>query len=315
MASKIICILGGSGFVGQHLTSRLVQAGYQVRVPSRRPERCRTLLVLPGVDVIQASLSAKRQLSELVSGCHAVINLVAILNENNRGDFQRIHVGLPHNLVIACREAGVKRLLHMSALNADANRGGSLYLRSKGEGEHVVHDAEDLNVTSFRPSVIYGPDDHFFNLFANLLRTVPVLPLACPESRMAPIYVGDVVTALVSSINNRKSYGQRYDLCGPEIYSLYELVNYTARLLRLKRRIIALGDGASRLQARIMGLLPNSPFSLDNYLSLQTPAVSDKPFPKIFGIKPATLDEVVPLYLGGEDRRGHFDAYRRNTTR
>ncbi len=305
-----ICVLGGTGFVGQNLAALLADRGYRVRIPTRRSERHRALRVLPGVEVVQADIHDTAELRRLLSGCEAAVNLAAILNERKKGDFDAMHVKLARNLAHACEEAGVERLLHMSALNAGA--GESRYLKTKGEGEDLVHDFSKLAVTSFRPSVIFGPDDHFFNRFARLLKISPLMfPLACPHARFAPVFVGDVVHAMLYALEHPVTIGQRYDLCGPRAYSLLRLVRYTAGLLGLRRNIVALGDGASRLQARFMGLLPGQPFTMDNYLSMQTDAVCRDGFPRLFRIEPAAIASIVPLYLGHDDQRSRFDAWRR----
>src|SRR5690606_27681330 len=176
-----------------------------------------------------------------------------------RGDFQTVHVRLVEGLIQACRDMGISRVLHMSALKAGDADARSGYHRSKGEGEALLHGADGLKVTSFRPSLIFGADDHLFNRFAGLLRkSVGVFPLACPNTRFAPVYVGDVVLALHFALQRADTIGQRYELCGPRVYTLKELVQYTADTLDIERRIIGLGDGLSRLQAGIMGLLPGS---------------------------------------------------------
>ncbi len=315
MTAKTICVLGGTGFVGHQLVSQLTRAGYYVVAPSRNRERHRSLQVLPKVDVIDADIHDEETLNALFVGCHAVINLTAILNENRRGDFQQVHVELVEKVINACKNTGVSRLLHMSALNADADKGSSQYLRSKGEGEALALAADGLDVTSFRPSVIFGEDDSFFNKFANLLLNLPVLPLTCPDSRMAPIYVSDVAEAMVKALNDRTTFGQSYDLCGPKSYSLKELVDYTNQLTGLKRRIIPLGNGMSAMMGRIMGMMPFKPFSYDNYLSLQTPAVCDGAFPSQFGVTPISIEIIVPKYIGAADIRGRYDDIRQKAAR
>lgn len=315
MLSKTICILGGTGFVGHHLASQLTRAGYYVVVPSRNRERHRSLQVLPKVEVVDASIHDDDSLDALLVGCHAAINLVGILNENKRGDFKRVHVDLVERITQACRRTGVTRLLHMSALNADADQGSSQYLRSKGAGERLAHAADDLHVTSFRPAVIFGEQDHFFNRFAGLLRWLPVFPLTCPDSRMAPIYVGDVAEVMVKSLNDKDTYGQAYELCGPDICTLRQVVDYTNRLTGLRRPVIPLGNGMSAFMGRIMGKLPYKPFTYDNYLSLQTPAVCSNPFPARFGVTPKTIESIVPKYIGGADMRGRYHILRRRAAR
>ena len=208
----------------------------------------------------------------------AVVNLIGILNE--RGDdgsgFREAHVELCRKLIAACRANDIRRLLHMSALNADARSGPSHYQRTKGEAEDLVHAAagEDLRVTSFRPSVIFGPDDDFFNRFAGLLRFAPlVFPLACPNARFAPVYVGDVVEAMALSLTDPATYGRRYDLCGPKVYTLAELVAYTAQCLKLRRYVLPLNARLSLWQAQVLEHVPGKPLSLDNYRSLQIDSV------------------------------------------
>ncbi len=233
MSYETICILGGTGFVGQHLVNRLTHHGYKVRVLTRRRERHRSLIVNPDVTLIEADIFDDSTLAENFSASDAVINLVGILNESGKkGEgFQRAHVDLPRKIVAAALATGVRRLLHMSALNADANETASLYLKTKGEGEDLLHDAagKGLVVTSFRPSVIFGQGDSFFNRFATLLKFSPLLfPLACPNSRFSPVCVDDVSEAVCRSLDDATG-GERLELCGPDVLTLKELVEYTRR--------------------------------------------------------------------------------------
>ena len=312
MRKHTICVLGGTGFVGRHLVTRFAAAGHRVRVPSRHRERHRELLVLPTVDVTDANIHDSTALMNVIKGCDTVINLVAILNESRHITFRDVHVELPRRIVEVCRKSGVKRLLHMSALNADAKQGASRYLQSKGEGEDLVHAAanEEFRVTSFRPSVIFGPGDHLFNKFAGLLMLTPVLPVPCPNTRFAPVFVGDVVHAFFNALDNKASYAQRYDLCGPGVYAMGELVGYTARALGVKRNIIELPNLVSRLQAQLMQILPGKPFTMDNYRSLQVDAVCHNPFPALFGITPTAVESVVPYYVGRRDQQAMYDRFR-----
>ncbi len=309
MKKRDICVLGGTGFVGQHLVAALSSAGWHVRVLSRHRERYRELLVLPNVDVVEADILDEGVLREHFPGAAAVINLVGILNERHRGDFQVVHADLPRRIVSACQSLGVPRLLHMSALNADVAKGPSQYLRSKGEGEDAVHAADDLAVTSFRPSVIFGPGDHFFNQFACLIRASPgMLPLVCPGARFAPVYVGDVVAAFVKAMTDKSTCGQRYNLCGPAAYSLRELFEFTAAVSGRRCTVIGLPNALSAIQARVMGLLPGKPLTYDNYLSMQVDGVCAGGFPDVFGITPASIESIVPRYVA---RKGDpFDEIR-----
>lgn len=306
-----ICVLGGTGFVGRQVIYALTATGYRLRVLTRRRERQRDLLVLPALNLIEADIHDVAVLSKQFAGCDAVINLVGILNEKGRKGkgFQRAHVELPRKVVEACRAAGIQRLLHMSALNADADTGLSHYLRSKGEGENLVHQAEGLQVTSFRPSVIFGAHDSFFNRFATLLKTIPaIFPLACPQSRFAPVYVDDVAQAFTHALTDRASVGQHYDLCGPQSYTLQQLVAYTAQVLGLRRTIIGLSDRLSRLQAHVFEWLPGKPFSFDNYLSLQVDCVCADTAPAT--LQPTSLESIVPDYLNAQRSKDHYQDYR-----
>ncbi len=308
-----ICILGGSGFVGHSIAARLAAERRNVTILSRRRERCRDLLVLPTVQVVEGDIFNTAFLSKQFANMDAVINLVGILNEKGRRGkgFERAHVTLPAKIVEACRQSSVERLLHMSALKATVDA-PSHYLRSKARGENLLHDAagDRLHVTSFRASVIFGPKDSFINRFANLLQLSPyIFPLACPDARFQPVYVEDVAKAFVRSLGDRHTFGQRYELCGPKVYTLYELVSYIRRQLGLGTRIYGLGNGLSRLQATVLGFMPGKPFSMDNYRSLQIDSVCDGDFPRIFGFRPTSLESVVPVYLG-ERRSQRYSLYR-----
>jgi uncharacterized protein YbjT (DUF2867 family) len=317
MQFKTLTIVGGSGFVGSHLINRLTKENYRVRVLTRQRERHRHLLVIPTLELLEGDPHAPQVLTRHLAGSDAVINLVGILNE--RGDdgsgFQAAHVELPCKIVEACKTNGIGRLLHMSALNADAREGPSHYLKTKGEGENRVHEAakEGLHVTSFRPSVIFGPGDGLFNRFALLLKIAPFFfPLACPRARFAPIYVGDVVEAFRRSLNDSATHGRRYDLCGPHEYTLIDLVEYTAKQLGLKRRIIPLNDKWSLTQAQLLERFPGKPFSLDNYRSLQVDSIcKGENGLAALGITPTSIEATVPGYLGKQSQRARYSLFRR----
>jgi len=296
-----ICVLGGTGFVGRALIMRLVAAGHYVSVVTRRRERHRDLLVLPTLQLLEDDAHNPVVLCRAFQGMDAVVNLVGILNESGHDGkgFERVHADLAGKVVEACLSTGVKRLLHMSSLNASLDA-PSHYLTSKARGENLVHHAAGagLAVTSFRPSVIFGKHDSFTNRFARLLRLTPfIFPLACARARLQPVYVNDVVEAFVSALNNHQTFGQRYNLCGPHVYTLYELVAYIAELIGVKRKIIPLNDRLSFLQAAVLEFFPGKPFSLDNYRSLQQDSICDAGFPEIFNIHPVRLETIAPTYL------------------
>jgi NADH dehydrogenase len=314
-----ICIVGGTGFVGSRVAARLVEAGHDVTIPTRHRERHRELLVLPTAQLVEGDVHNPAFLRQLLDGHDAVANLVGILNERGHGGrgFARAHAELPAKVVEACRQTGVARLLHMSALHASL-QGPSHYLRTKAMGEDTVHRAHgaDLHVTSFRPSVIFGPRDSFTNRFAALLRWTPgVLPLACAGARFQPIHVDDVAHCMVSALANHKTYGNRYDLCGPKVYSLGELVTYIAGVLGKRVRVMALNPTLSWLQAATLEWVPGKPFSLDNYRSLQIDSVCSKRFPEVFGIRPRSLEDGVPPYLAPRTRERRYSAWRTRAAR
>ena len=307
-----ICVLGGTGFVGQHLVYRLADEGYHVRVITRHRSRHRQLCVHPGIQLIEGDIHNLDVLRQHFKGCSAVINLAAILNERRRGDFQKIHVVLPGKIIQACRDRGVRRLLHMSALNADSGNGTSRYLHSKGQGEKLMKVAsDDLLITMFRPSVIFGANDHFFNHFATLLKLSPVFfPVVCSQARFAPIYVGDVVQAFINSLNCQESYGKRYDLCGPRTYSMYDLVQFTASTLKIKRKLIGLGSLVSAIQGRVLEHLPGKLFTYDNYLSMKLDNVCSGAIASELGISLSSIESVVPTYLTQQNIRGRYSLFR-----
>ncbi|MGB1110437.1 MAG: complex I NDUFA9 subunit family protein [Gammaproteobacteria bacterium] len=317
MASRRIAILGGSGFVGRHLSARLHHDGHKVVIFTRRPERSRASAVVPSVHLQSVNVFDEKALTNALADCDTVVNLIGILNESRANDFQRVHVELARTLVHASHAAGISRMLHMSALNADAGAGASKYLRSKGEGENVAHTTgkPKIAVTSFRPSVIFGPDDSFFNRFAQLLKLGPVMPLACPNARFAPVYVEDVVDAMAMSLADDATIGQSYELCGPKTYTLEALVRYTAQCIGSSTRIRPMGDMASRIQAILLGMAPGKPFTLDNYHSMSKDSVCQSNGFGHFGIKPRAIEGIAPRFLSRGRERDRFNALRGHARR
>lgn len=297
MEITTICVLGGSGFIGRHICYQLAARGCRVRVPARDRERAKQLILLPTVDVVTANVHDPADLSRVIAGTEAVINLVGVLHDGRAAEsFRQAHVELARKVVTACRQNGVRRLLHMSALNADVN-GPSAYLRSKGEAEAIVRQA-GLEVTLFRPSVVFGRDDTFLNLFARLLRWMPVMVLASPNARFQPVFVEDVAAAFVKSLEDLGSFGRSYDLCGPKVYTLRELVEFVGAATGRRRPIIGLNDTLSYWQAFAMELLPVKLMTRDNYYSMKIDSVCNCDFP--FGIRPAALEAVAPVWLKPE---------------
>jgi len=345
MKNERICILGGSGFVGTHLVSQLAARGLAVRVLSRRREMAKELILLPTVEVVEADVHDQQELIRHFRGVDAVINLVGILHESKvgrvdlpsarRGDFQQVHIELPRKIIHACGESGVRRLLHMSALGANPNS-RSAYQRSKGIAEalvreagrhHVEHENWYLNgpkfihgygldVTIFRPSVIFGRGDSFLSMFAGLLKAFPLLPLANAEARFAPVHVEDVARAYADSLDNPATYGQTYDLCGPKTYALQELVNYVGEVIGKRRSVVPLGKWLSYFQAWALEFKPGKKLmTRDNYYAMTTDNVCSGGWPSAFAFPPAALEAIAPEYLRADTPRARYDAYRENARR
>ena len=308
MSARPIVVLGGSGFVGRHIVARLVGSGARVLVPTRSRERAKHLVLLPTVDVVEADVHDAPTLGRLTAGAAAVINLVGIISETRRSDFERVHVELARKVVAACRGAGVRRLLHMSALHADTD-GPSRYLVSKGQAEALVA-ASDLDWTIFRPSVIFGREDSFLNLFARLERMLPVIALACPQAKLQPVWVGDVADAFVLALGSERMWKQRYALCGPRVYTLRELVAYVGEVTGENRPIVPLGPALSRLQARLLELLPGKLMTRDNLASMTIDNVCGDAYPEVLGGPPTALEAIVPAYLAPIAARTRYAKFR-----
>lgn len=314
---KKILVLGGTGFVGAHVCEKLVREGWHVTVPTRRRSNARHLLHLPLLTVLEISVHDEAELTRVVAGQDAVVNLVAILHGSPEA-FNQTHVVLPEKLARACLAAHVRQVVHVSALGADGQHpesAPSLYLRSKGQGEAVLLRAagQGLNIafdlTILRPSVIFGAEDKFLNLFAKLQKVFPVMPLAGAHARFQPVWVEDVATAVVHSLTLGRSGSfahvpQIIEVCGPDVFTLQELVQLSAQLSGVcngrGRPVIPLPDWLGRLQARLMELAPGEPLmSRDNLDSMQRDNVATGTLPGLqsLGITPAALKPIAQDYL------------------
>ncbi len=311
-----VTILGGTGFVGTQLVTQMADVARQVTVLTRRSQRFINLKVLDNVSVVEVDVHHEESLTEALKGSDVVVNLVGILNQSDASgpwSFEGAHAELTRKVVTAAQVAGVPRYLHMSALGADADNGSSEYLRTKGKGENYIRElaGDSLSWTLFRPSVIFGEHDAFFNRFRELLQVLPVFPLACPDSKLSPVSVNDVCQAMVSAINDSSTYGQAIHLCGPKVYTLREIVEMTRDAMGVKRTIIGLPDFAARLQARVMEFVPGKPFSRDNYLSLQTDSVC----PNDCAGQPTSVEAMLPRYIGEGGKRGRLQTARKYASR
>lgn len=310
MTHHRICILGGTGFVGRHLAGRLNQLGIPTKILTRRRERHRELLVLPLCQVIETDVYDPDALRHEFQDCDRVVNLVGILNESGHEGhgFRKAHLDLTRIVLQAAQQSRVERLLHMSALGANASTGPSFYLRSKGEAEDYLHTFHDpVELVTFRPSLIFGPGDGLFCRFARLLRLTPlVFPLACANTRFAPVYVGDVVEQFVDAIHKPEIDSRRIELCGPDIYTLRQLVEYTAQVTGIKRRVIGLPRFLAVMQALFMEyFVPGKPFSMDNYNSMKVDSICMQG-PSM----PTGIEAVVPQYLGQDTHRDRYPHFR-----
>jgi uncharacterized protein YbjT (DUF2867 family) len=299
-----IVVLGGTGFLGTRLVARLIKDGHQVTVLSRDRELHKHLLVLPGLTLENCDVYQEAQLSERLRGSDVVINLVGILNERWFGGagFRRAHTELTQHVLNAARSAGVKRLLQVSALKAAADA-PSYYLRSKGEAEKLIRDRNTaLDWTIFQPSVMFGPGDSFLNRFAGLLGAIPlVFPLARPNARLQPVAVDDVVNAMRLCLHGGASSRQTYELGGPQVYTLREILSLVAKLTGRRRWIMGLPNVLGRMQAFFLNFVPGRPFSSDNYKSLKVDSVcSEDGFSKL-GIKPQSMAASARLFLGAQE--------------
>lgn len=315
MDIKKVLLLGGSGFVGTYIVNRLSQRGIEVTVPTRRRERTKALIMQPGVSMPEADIRCEKTLTELMRGHDAVINLVGVLHSRDvvlpySPDFANAHVELPKKIIAACKATGVRRLVHMSALNADP-KGPSEYLRSKGDGEAVVMAAQgELDVTVFRPSVIFGLGDSFLSMFASILKKVPFFPLGFGHARFQPVWAADVADAFVDSLNDVATYGQVYELVGPKTYTLRELVDYTKKLAGSTAAIVPLSEGWAYLQAGLMWLAPSPMLSPDNLRSMEKDSVAEAGSKQPANWNPTALEAIAPTYIALNTPKGKLDSFR-----
>lgn len=310
MTIKQVCVTGGAGFVGSSIVRKLDAAGYQVKVLTRHRERAKHLILLPNVQVQTCDVNDNVALTESLRGCDAVINLVGILHETKNNTFESVHHQLPERIAQLCSDSGITRLLHMSALRASDNA-PSQYLRSKAQGEAALSLFDNtINVTIFKPSVIFGRADHFLNLFASLVKFLPVIFLAKPDAKFQPIWVEDVASIFVHSLQNAGTYAKSYELAGPSVYSMRELVQTVMQVLNKQRPIIGLSDTLSYLQAWMMEWLPIKLITRDNVRSMEVDSVAESPMASEIELPLMPLEAVIPEYIINKTPRAAYDQFR-----
>ena len=309
-----VAVLGGTGFVGhavcEHLVERSGGAGGRIVVPTRRLRHGLALQSLPTVQLVQASVHDDRDLARVLAGCEAVVHLVAILH-GSEAEFERVHVQLPQRVAAACKAAGVRRVVHVSALGV-APDAPSRYLRSKAAGEQVWRES-GLDVTVLRPSVIFGARDRFLNLFAQLQALAPFVPLGGAHARFQPVWVEDVAAAVVRCLDQPATIGQVFECAGPQQFTLADLVRLAGRLSGHPRPVLPLPGALARLQALVMECLPGEPLmSRDNVDSMQVPNVATpgQPGLEALGVQASGVEGVAAGYLGGVDGPGRFMPWR-----
>lgn len=323
MTLRTVLVIGGSGFIGSQIVAQLASMGTgRIVVPTRRLSHAKHLQVIPTIRLSEDNVHDDAALDRLVKGVDAVINLVGVLHAKSGGpntpygpDFARAHVELPRRIVAACKKHGVPRLLHMSALGADSN-GPSMYLRSKGDGEAAVLSEPSIAVTVFRPSVVFGEEDNFLNMFASLQQFFPVMPLGGGDAKFQPVYVGDVARAFCNALENRATFGKIYELAGPKVYTLRQLVQLSGAMAGHRRPVIGLPSALARLQAFALEYVPGGPvMSRDNLDSMKVDSVASGPIAPELGIEPTALEAIAPDYLGTRDRRSRFNDMRSKVRR
>lgn len=319
MSTPRVLVLGGSGFVGRHVCEQLTRLGWQITVPTRRAVNAASVQSLPGLTVIEASVHQEADLARLMPGHDAVVNLVAVLHGNEER-FEQVHVQLPGKIASAMKKAGVQRLVHVSALGADP-QGPSMYQRSKARGETVLHNA-GLQLTILRPSVIFGAEDKFLNLFADLQAVAPFMPLAGSGTRFAPVWVADVARAVAVCLQKPDTIGQTYELCGPDVLTLGELVKKAGQWAGVNhgrgRPVVGLPMWVGWLQAAAMEMAPGEPLmSRDNLASMKVDNVATGQLPGLaaLGIQAASAAGVAPGYLGHRGPRSRLNTWRERAGR
>ena len=310
MTMKKICVIGGAGFVGSSIVTKLDDEGYQVTVLTRHRERAKHLILLPHVQVATCDIHDDAALKSAIHGHDAVINLVGILHETKVNSFDTAHHLLPKRIADFCHALGIDRLIHISALRASQDA-PSAYLQSKAKGEAALEShAGDTDITIYQPSVIFGRGDGFINLFAQLVKWLPIIFLAKPNAKFQPIWVEDVADIIVNNLFNTDTYDRVYELAGPKVYTMRTLLQMVTDMLGKNRWVFGLSDRLSYLQAWCMEWLPIKLMTRDNIKSMEVDSVGSAPMAEEIKYPLATLEAIMPSYVINKNQRGAYNRFR-----
>lgn len=310
MAQSLVTVIGGSGFIGRHLVARLAQEGWQIRVAVRRPDEALFLKpagVIGQITPVPANIRDQASIEAAVAGADAVINLVGILHESGRQSFKAVQAEGPGRAAEAAKRAGASRFVQISAIGADANS-SSAYARTKAAGEQAVLRAFP-SATILRPSIVIGPEDGFFNRFAQMAMIAPALPLiGGGRTKFQPVYVGDVAAAAVSALTLPEAQGKTYELAGPRIYSFRQLMEILLKEIGRRRLLLPLPFAIAGLMGAVMQCLPSPQLTLDQVRLLKRDNIASPGAPGLdhLGVQPTALESVLPTYLDKYRKRGYY---------
>ncbi len=313
-ATKLVTVFGGSGFVGRYLVRELARAGWRVRVAVRRPDLVGHLQPMGGVGQIKpvfANVRHAESVRAAVAHADVVVNLVGILAEGGKQSFEGVQAEGARNIADAAAASGAKRLIQMSALGADRDS-ESVYARTKAAGEHAAFDSMPGRAVVIRPSILFGPEDEFFNRFAGMAKRLPFVPVISPDTRFQPVYVGDVAAFAAAAVEGAVPADTTYELGGPDIRTFRELMEQMLEVTRQKRSVVAMPEGLARFQAKLLSILPNPPITGDQITLLQSDnvvsdlAIAEGRTFRAAGITPRSLAGILPTYLWVYRKHGQF---------